>query len=234
MKEVDAIIVSTNKLKEIYSQYNSKIEVQPNHLPKSFWGDPIYNVYNNKKPKILWAGSGNHFSSDKNIKGGDFGNNLLNFIHKTTDVYEWHLIGGCPLELKNNDKIIKHGWIDIFNYPNYLKSLNIDLGIAPLEQNLFNECKSNIKALEYTAAGIPAIYTDIYPYKNLTSIAKTDEEMISKIEYNLTNHIKNDSLKNIWENDYKKLKDILFWENNNNLIKYYNRLIGFFGLKLPK
>jgi O-antigen biosynthesis protein len=230
MKEVDAIIVSTNKLKEIYSQYNSKIEVQQNHLPKFLWNEPQWKDNSNKKFKIVWAGSGNHFSNDKNIKGGDFGNKLINFIIKTSDDYEWNIIGGCPIELKNNDKIIKHKWMDIFNYPNYLKSLNIDLGIAPLEQNLFNECKSNIKAKEYTAAGIPAIYTDIYPYKNLKMKAKTDEEMISMIEDTL----KNKKLEKIWNSDYNTLENNLFWETNNNLIKYYNKLIGLFNFKLPK
>ncbi len=230
MKQMDGMIVSTNKLKEVYSQYQSNIEVVKNHLVKGFWGEPTYISKKNKKPRILWAGSGNHFSQDKDIKGGDFGNKLIDFIIKTKDKYQWVIIGGMPLELKSINEIEYYKWINIMEYSNVIKSLNIDLAIAPLEQNLFNECKSNIKALEYTAAGIPAVYSDIEPYKNLTLTSKTDEQMIHLIESHLENF---DSLESVWLSDYKKLKDQLFWDDTN-IVKYYNKLVGFFGLRLPK
>lgn len=41
-----------------------------------------------------------------------------------------------------------------------------DIGIAPLIKNRFNECKSNIKFLEYSWLEIPAVYSDITPYKS--------------------------------------------------------------------
>lgn len=231
MKSMDGIIVSTNKLKETYSQFNSKIEVSKNHLVKGFWGEPNWNNAVNKKPKILWAGSGNHFSQNNSIKGGDFGNKLIEFILKTTDQYEWNIIGGVPIELKDDDKIKKHGWISLFNFPMYMKSLNINLAIAPLELNLFNSCKSNIKALEYTAAGIPAIYTNIEPYSDLTETTNDDEQMINKIELFIHDKQK---LSDIWESDYKRLQPQLFWEENDNLSKYYNKMVSFFDVKLPK
>ena len=231
MKNMDGMMVSTNKLKQVYSQYNNKIRVQPNHLVKGFWGEAKYKETTNKKPRVLWAGSGNHFSNKEGVRGGDFGDKLLQFMNRTTDKYQWVIVGGCPMELRNNKRIEHIGWINLFNYPNYLQSLNIDLAIAPLEQNLFNECKSNIKALEYTASGIPGIYTNIEPYKDLTVVCDTEEWMIHEIETHLSNRNK---LKETWISDYKKLKPQLFWEDNNNLIKYFNKMVGFFGLKLSK
>ena len=232
MKQMDGMIVSTNKLKEIYSQYNHKIEVIPNHLVKGFWGhvDFYPEEMITGKPRILWAGSGNHFSQKDGVVGGDMGSKLLEFIKKTTNIYDWVFIGGVPKELEN-ENIIKHEWQNIFNYPKFLKSLDIGLAIAPLEQNLFNECKSNIKALEYTAAGIPAIYTDIEPYKNLTMTAKTDDEMISMIEDVVQDDFKKSE---IWNKDFNILKGQMFWEDNDNLVKYYNKMISFFNFKLPK
>jgi len=231
MKLMDGMIVSTDKLKEIYSQYNSKIEVSKNHLVKGFWGEPEFKFKSNGIERILWAGSGNHFSQNPNSPGGDFGTKLLDFIKKTEFKYKWIFVGGMPPEVKDLRNVENHGWINIFDYPNYIKSLNIDLAIAPLENNIFNECKSNIKALEYTAAGIPGIYSNIEPYKNLTITTNTEEHMIDKIENLISDKWE---LRRVWKSDYERLKSQLFWEDNNNLSKYYNKLVGFFNLELPK
>jgi hypothetical protein len=58
----------------------------------------------------------------------------------------------------------------------------VDIGIAPLYDHEFNKSKSNLKAMEYTASGIPGVYTNTEPYKNLKNICSTDEEFINKIE----------------------------------------------------
>ena len=47
-----------------------------------------------------------------------------------------------------------------------MASLNLDLAVAPLELNAFNEAKSNLRILEYGALGWPVVCTDIYPYQN--------------------------------------------------------------------
>ena len=36
--------------------------------------------------------------------------------------------------------------------------------LVPLDDNDFNRCKSNIKWLEYSSCGIPAIYSNLTPY----------------------------------------------------------------------
>ena len=45
----------------------------------------------------------------------------------------------------------------IHMYPQKLASLDLDLALAPLENNLFNDCKSNLRLLEYGACGYPVI-----------------------------------------------------------------------------
>jgi hypothetical protein len=106
MSECDGMMVSTAKLKEVYSPYCKKISVIPNHLPKFVWGEtyPKHNYYKEgEKIKILWGGSQNHFAMKQvtgdEVKGGDFGNELLNFIRKTTDKYDWIFMGAIPEEL---------------------------------------------------------------------------------------------------------------------------------------
>ena len=236
IKMSDGLTVTTPSLKKVYSKYNSNISIIPNHLPKFVWGDiyPKHEYQPNKKPRILWAGSQNHFALKKHVEngitGGDFGKKLLDFIIKTVDNYEWILCGGYPDELECvRDKIEYHGWWNTFNYPKGLKDIDPDFCIAPLEPCLFNECKSNIKALENVALGCPAVYQDIEPYKRMTLKSNSDEEMISHIE-DLANDI--DYRGQIWKKDHKVVAPQLWWEEDNNLLLYINSYLKLFKQRI--
>jgi hypothetical protein len=232
LANVDGIVVSTQPLKELYSKYNNNIQVIPNHLPKFLWGEPTFQENNNKKLKIIFPGSMNHFATPNlKVKGGDMGQNLMDFIRKTIDKYDWNFIGGIPQEfndLKNNGKIIYHEWKSIFEYPSFLKSLCPDIGIAPLENIPFNAGKSNLKNLEYCAIGIPGIYSNVYPYKDTTYKATTDEEFIGYIE-KLEDV---DERYKVWNQDCKKVEKQLFWEDNNNITKYINSHLKLFNKEI--
>lgn len=179
---VNGITTSTDSLANIYRQYNDNVTVIPNQIPRFVWGEEEWKNHDNIKPRILYAGSANHFNHD--APGGDFSNELINYIIKTTDKYQWVFVGGVPFELREycGDKIEYHTWQSIFDLPAKLKSLKIDIALAPLEDNLFNRCKSNIKMLEYAALGIPCIYSNVTPYKKAKLISTTTEEMINHIE----------------------------------------------------
>lgn len=49
-----------------------------------------------------------------------------------------------------------------------LRWLCADVGLAPLVENEFNRCKSNIKYLDYAMAGIPGVYQNLDPYASVT------------------------------------------------------------------
>ena len=232
IKRCHGVTASTEHLATKLRKYNKNVKVNLNHLPKFMWGDVPEIQESNKKKRILWTGSANHFAlpnSDK--KGGDFDNYLLDYIVKTIDKYQWVFIGAMPKELYDvRDKIEFHKWQNIYNYPMFLKNLNIDMGIAPILDIDFNRSKSNIKALEYTAAGIPAVYSDVEPYKNLTYTSKSGEEMINQIEFLVDS---DDERKKVFENDYKILEKQLFWEEHGNLYNYINTFLNFFEMRLP-
>lgn len=227
------VTVSTEHLAKKIRRLNKNVKVIPNHLLKFQWGDIPAVKEIEGKPKILWCGSSNHFAlPNSGLEGGDFGKDLIEFIKKTTDIYDWHFMGAIPKELIDfKDKFKFLPWKDIFAYPSYLKSLNIDLGIAPLMKTEFNKSKSNIKSMEYTASGIPGIYTNITPYANLKNVCDSDEEMISYIEKMVKD---DDYRKETWENDYNVHKDYLFWEENNNVKRYVDTYLSFFNIKLPE
>ena len=66
-------------------------------------------------------------------------------------------------------------------------SFQFDIGIAPLNDIPFNHAKSWIKAIEYAAAGVPFVATDISEYRRLYDeygigrLATTDEEWVGHI-----------------------------------------------------
>ncbi len=234
MSTANGMITSTAKLREVYSPYCKKIAVVPNHLPKFIWGD-IFEATDYKeegeKVKILWAGSQNHFATKQiqgdNVKGGDFGEGLLEFIRKTTKVYDWYILGAKPQELENlKNEIHFLPWHNIFTYPSKVKEIEPDICIAPLQDIEFNRGKSNIKCLEYTALGAPAVYSDVTPYKFMSLKAKTDEEFISHIE-KLAGDI--DFRRRIFKKDYQRVRSQLWWEENDNIKKYINAYLNLFG-----
>ncbi len=54
------------------------------------------------------------------------------------------------------------------------KELNIDFGMAPLINNIFNNAKSNIKYLDYVTSDIVTIGSREEPYKNIEVYIKND------------------------------------------------------------
>ena len=194
MSMSDAVVVSTPKLKEIYSKYNKNISVILNHLPKFIWGEIYPKHINNpreKRPRILWAGSQNHFAPkhmhDKGVKGGDFGSTLMDFIRKTTDKYDWCFVGALPIELNDlsdSSKITFTPWKNIFEYPHAIKALEPDICIAPLEDSVFNSCKCIVgDSLVATPNGLKTI-SDICNKKDKSvRLESYDQNILNYFKY---------------------------------------------------
>lgn len=230
---VDGITVSTGYLKKCYNKYNKNISVVPNKLCKSLWGnvktrDNFENV--DKKPKIVYPGSQNHFATVEGTTGGDIGPVLMDYIKKTTDKYEWIFIGGMPNELedlKKQGKITFHSWVNILDYPSFIKNLDADIAIAPLEINDFNRSKSNIKRLEYVVCGLPAVFTNIEPYKNAAVTAETEEFFIDRLEWLVYNP---DIRYKMWKKEYDSLKRKLYFEDSR--LQWLNENLKLFDLEI--
>ena len=50
------------------------------------------------------------------------------------------------------------------DFPAMLSSLNFDIGLCPLQDTLFNRCKSAIKFAQYAAVGTVTVASNVYPY----------------------------------------------------------------------
>ena len=69
-----------------------------------------------------------------------------------------------------DDRAIYSMWVQVNDDPkDYYKTLDFDIGLAPLLDNDFNRAKSGIKAIEYFSRGIPVIASDVEPYRSVVT-----------------------------------------------------------------
>jgi hypothetical protein len=151
----DRVVVTTQALADELSSMADDIRVVPNYLDEAIWGGLQSQRGVADKPRVGWAGAQQHL--------GDL-ELLEEVVRETADEVDWVFFGMCPEFLQPYVKEI-HNPVTFGKYPQKLATLNLDLAVAPLEHNRFNECKSNLRLLEYGVLGWPVIASDIAPYR---------------------------------------------------------------------
>lgn len=180
-REANGIIVSTHYLQQRLSLLNPHIFVVPNALDERLLESNIvhqgeHTTNKNSKKVIGYMGTRSHDDDIMMILQA-----LRTTLRKYSNKIELQLIGSVAdlSILKAFDnlsiKLIDVGAND--QYPDFMRwmsqTIKWDLAIAPLEDNLFTRCKSDIKFLDYSALGIPGIYSHVAPYENTISHLET-------------------------------------------------------------
>ena len=152
---MDRAIVSTEPLADAIKDLIDDIHLVPNRLEKHRWWGLKSTRQVGRKPRVGWVGAQQH-KGDLEI--------IHEVIRQLADEVDWVFMGMWPEELADLIKVRQH-WVAYHRYPAQMASLNLDLALAPLEINAFNESKSNLRLLEYGAMGWPVVCTDIFPYQ---------------------------------------------------------------------
>jgi hypothetical protein len=202
MSEVDEITVTNKFMQEYYRSKtgNQNITVIPNYPPK-WWMDNYYDIddinknytQHRKKPRILYSASGAHFDVENRVNQRDDFFHVNEAIVKTVDKYQWVFVGAYPLPLQQfvtAGKIEFHPWQRLYEYPSLLNSLDINMFIAPLQDNTFNKAKSDLKYIEACCYGLPIACQDICTYENAPIRFKTGDEMLDQISTTLKHRSK--------------------------------------------
>ena len=170
-READGVIVSTEALKARLARLNPRVAVVPNALDERLFdaGVPGSNGVQDSGRKVI--GFMGTFSHDADLMM------ILQALRATLrrhpDALELQLVCGVAdaavlrafeglplrvLELTGQNE-----------YPTFVRwmtsTLRWDLAIAPLEDNPFSRCKSDIKFLDYGALSIAGIYSRVPAYK---------------------------------------------------------------------
>mgnify|MGYP001220161347 CR=1 FL=1 len=195
LENADAITVSTEELKNRYVKHNKNIWVIKNALDEKLWCKKS-NKKSGDSIKIGYIGSFTHDNDLLIIKNAII-NLKQKYAQKNIQI-DFYVIG----VMKDSDK---EPWINTIKIPNNKKvypefvkwlkeTVNFDFALAPLADNNINKSKSELKYLEYTALGLPGIYSDNGPFS----------EAISNEKNGL---LVNENSSKAWEDQISKLID---------------------------
>ncbi len=154
----DCVTTSTIPLQSALETLGIKATVLPNCLVFEEWKNlnPLRRV--GSRPRVGWAGQVGVHRSDLRFLGSVF--------EELGDEVEWVFLGEVPEDLRRTEvKSEVHHMVPLSQFPTKLAGLNLDLALAPLALNEFNEAKSDLRLLQYGILGFPVVATDIYPHR---------------------------------------------------------------------
>lgn len=166
IRQADWVTTTNKRLKEVLMKKNPRTCILPNVIDKRDW-EGVERATSDKI-KIGWVYSRSH-----QLDALPMVNDALEAIYnKHKDKIEIEILGGEPNIFGGFPYKIVPG-VPFAEYPKRLKSLGWDIGIAPLADTAFNECKSNIKWLEGTMAGQAMVLSNVSPYADSVTHGKT-------------------------------------------------------------
>ena len=151
----DRLVVSTEPMAAAYRELCPDIRVVANYLERQRWGNLRPRRRQSTRPRVGWVGGSGH--------GGDLAM-MTEVMAALSGEVDWVLMG-MRLDAMLPHLSEYHDGVLFDAYADKVSSLNLDLAIAPLEDNPFNEAKSNLRLLEYGILGFPVICSDVYPYR---------------------------------------------------------------------
>lgn len=225
----DIVTVSTVELGMYYHKKLgvdlSKFRVVPNFIPKwwSYTERVKKKLPKNRRPRIGFPCSYSHFNHTDDATTTDDFTHIVDFVKSTCDDYEWVFFAHVPKLLwkeLEEGKITVVSGSDFLNYLRHLKSIKLDLMVAPLENIAFNQAKSNIKLLEAAACRIPFIGQNICTYNKFTQSVFTNAndlqnqiDRILKSEKSLNDEVnKNDAF---MDSNKSETRNNGWWLENN-------------------
>jgi glycosyltransferase involved in cell wall biosynthesis len=153
----DAVTVTTEPLAEIVSQWNPHVHVVPNAVPAWLLD---HEHPTTDRMTFGWRGGVSH---SRDI--GEMAKPVRSFMQRNADNTELHMIGHDFTErvTSRRGRIRHTDWL--LDVRDFLKAIDFDAGLIPLWGSTFNESKSDVALVEYSALGIPAIASGIGPYR---------------------------------------------------------------------
>ena len=186
LREADVVAVTTDALKNTLKAYNPNVHVLPNLIDENVW--TCTGTRRRSKIEEVVIGFGGTITHDYDFACAVPA--IRHVLAKYPGRVRIKLIGCAPAELAGIAGV-EH-IAPIRSYRKYARTLyesGFDLMVAPLEDNQFNRCKSNIKFLEYSICGYPGIYSAVGPYPGSVRnretgilVRNTTEEWIAALE----------------------------------------------------
>jgi 2-polyprenyl-3-methyl-5-hydroxy-6-metoxy-1,4-benzoquinol methylase len=159
LRMADAITVTTERLKEEMLAYNENVFVVPNcaatvHAATRHYASDAHKV--------------NLLVASTDTVRVDFIASALRRLADDKDLDIEIICIGPPGEFlaETGLAIQAHGNMSHEHFKAFLATLDNTIGIIPLDDSRFSRCKSPVKFLDYSLAGIPTVCSDVPPYKD--------------------------------------------------------------------
>lgn len=193
LEQADQVWVSTDVLSGLYGNAEHHLVV-PNTLDSRVWqaGNRKRRIpANSGKPvQIVCMGTATHDDDLEMIMPA-----LEEVANQHPGSFELTLIGVT-------DGMVDKPWLNRIRqpkfgamYPNFvhwfLEQGPFDIGLSPLRDTEFNRSKSDIKCLDYLAAGILPLASDVTPYRGdsapyIFKVPNTHDEWVRHLENHIT------------------------------------------------
>ncbi|MGR4050126.1 glycosyltransferase [Kosakonia cowanii] len=162
LHHVDRLVVASDALAEQCAGLHRDIRVMPARLDPRQWSGLNSLRATHDKVRVGWIGSA--------VDVGD-----LEIIHKLVgqlaDRVEWVFCGYCPPSLRPLMSEY-HVAVQPAHFAQKLASLNLDLALLPLADNLWNRTLSPRRLLEYGACGVPVICSDTVATRDFAAVTR--------------------------------------------------------------
>nr|MBO2469444.1 hypothetical protein [Bacillota bacterium] len=187
VSEADMVVVATEALRARFGQENGNVFVFPNHLDPDVLAN--HGVVRRPRPAggralcVGYAGSPTHEADLRQVEAV-----LADLAARYTGRLSFCFYGCATPALRRLPGVSLRPTGHYYRYLQRLVALGVDVGVAPLVSHPFNACKSPVKYLEYTFAGIPGVYATLPPYAETVRhgvtgwVAATAEEWAAGIE----------------------------------------------------
>lgn len=165
IRMADAVTVTTKDLADMVRPFAKRVYVLPNYVPAAILPRAQHKPVSKDNPfKILWAGSPSH-KRDLAI--------VSPVIRKILEVHQGSVRFVCfgdraPVELAGVSKYVDlMPFAPFIAYGQLLSDVDAHVAIAPLEKNSFNDAKSAVKYLEYSACEYASLLSPVGEYADL-------------------------------------------------------------------
>lgn len=191
-KWADGVIVSTEPLADAYERVNPNVYICPNSVDLRDWSEPSW--IDDGKVRVGYAGSDSHLWDVALVE------RALSYAahHESGEVWK---LGVRHVDWKFPHQVMP--WTDAL--PEYRRNLKVlDVGLCPLKRSPWHDCKSDIKACEYTMAGaLPIVQSDTPVYKDWLEVvpsAATEKEWLKRVKEVLA--LSTEDRRKLWRDAY--------------------------------
>ena len=194
--EADIVTVTTPKLREVLLDFNPNVVVLPNCFDEQLWqmAPPVQKEAHGPLT-IGYMGTKSHQPDLAYITPV-----LVDLLERYPEELKFHFWGAPPPHGLNGLPQVQ--WTSRFfssyrEFAAFFQTQTADIFVAPLVDHLFNRCKSPIKFFEYSALGVPGVFSRLEPFSHILTHGQEGFLAASLDEWrdNLIQLIENETLR---------------------------------------